>query len=192
MRHDEPWLPDGERPTEIEDAPEIEDQKNSDNGHEADVDEDIVKSLPEEKFTVRDEDTANWLVRKIVESRLHAQRVAAWSEREQRRCQLIEERLLFLFGNDLRLWTTTELGRLKGKRKSIDLPDGRVGYRHEAERFVVENEALVVQWAQSSCPDVLKMVPHLSRTALKAHIETTGELPKGVRIEPSNERFFIR
>ena len=40
-----------------------------------------------EKFRVADEDSANWLIKKIVEARQYAARVKAWADREVRRAR---------------------------------------------------------------------------------------------------------
>src|SRR3954451_20298490 len=40
-----------------------------------------------DQFRVHDDDSANWLIRKIIECRAYAERCADWAEREQRRAK---------------------------------------------------------------------------------------------------------
>ena len=158
---------------------------------EAEADEEVKRSIPE-GFQIDSPEKVSWLLRRINNARRYRERVKNWAAAETRRADREEEQLLFLFGNALRLWVTCELGRLKGRRKSLDLPGGCVGYRRESEKVVIEDEAAVIEWATSACPQAVVMVPRLSWTVLKAHIATTGECPPtGLRIEPAAEKFFI-
>src|SRR4051812_12532619 len=79
-------------------------------------------SEPIEAFVLDDEKKVNWVVRKIVEARAYRQRVKRWAEHEQHGAEAEEERLLFLFGNQLEMWAATEIAKLNGRRKSLHLP----------------------------------------------------------------------
>ena len=144
-------------------------------------------------FVIDNEDRANWLIRKIVELRAYHERVAAWAAREQSRAFHDEEWLMRRFGPELRAWAAVQIAAFKGRRKSINLPAGTVGFRHSAARLIVDHDSDVIAWAKTNCPDAITTVEKLSRAALKEHFEQTGELPScGAHIDPESEDFYVR
>lgn len=157
---------------------------------DAEVDVEVLKVVPEQ-FCIEDEKTANWLVRKVIEARQYAQRVKLWAELEQRRAEREEETLLFLFGRQLQTWVRGHIAN--GRKKSMNLPSGTVGFRKVNASLQVDDEHAVLVWAKANCPKAVVTVEKLSRTELKAHFEQTGEVPDvGVRLEPERESFSIR
>src|SRR4051812_10376686 len=94
----------------------------------AEQDSEILSTIPKE-FRIDCEDHANWLIRKISDARQYAARVKEWAEQELRRAQREEQTLLFLFGRQIESWTECEIAKLKGRRKSLALPAGIVGFR---------------------------------------------------------------
>ena len=46
-------------------------------------------------------------------------------------CEREEKTLMFLFGRQIEDWAKAEIEKLRGRRKSINLPGGTVGFRHE-------------------------------------------------------------
>lgn len=93
-----------------------------------DADQTIEYGVPE-RFDVRDEASANWVVRKIVEAKAYAQRVASWAEQEKLRAQRQEEFFMQRYGSQLRHWVQQQIAERGGKRKCLDLPAGRAGFR---------------------------------------------------------------
>lgn len=81
---------------------------------------------------------------------------------------------------------------LHGRRKTIYLPGGSVGFRHMTAKLVVDDETLVIPWAQQNCPDAVQTVTHLSRSVLAQLFKVTGEIPPaGVHVEPEREMFHV-
>jgi phage host-nuclease inhibitor protein Gam len=159
---------------------------------DAETDLAILKSIPHQ-FCIEDEKTANWLVRRVQSARQYAQRVKEWSEHEMRRAEREETTLMFLFGRQIERWTKTEVSKLKGKRKSINLPSGAVGFRTLASRLVIDDETVVLKWAKFHLPSAVVITEKLSKSVVNEHAEKVGEIPdSGVHIEPSSEKFFIR
>jgi Bacteriophage Mu Gam like protein len=158
--------------------------------------DDVPNDIPSEHhaavFVVDDERKANWLVKRIGEARAYRERVKQWAADETARSQRDEERLLYLYGGQLREWATTEITKLQGRRKSIHLPGGQVGFRHEQPKLVVIDEAAAIEWARLNCPEAIQIVEKFSRNALKAHFDETGEIPPAVKFLPAHEGFFIR
>src|SRR5689334_1388550 len=75
-----------------------------------------------ESFAVRDEATANWVVRKIVEARAYGERVKAYAERELKRAKRQEEFFLNQYGRGLEEWARQRIGEQGGRLKQVRLP----------------------------------------------------------------------
>src|SRR4051812_35292286 len=98
--------------------------------HESDaqVDVEVLRAVPRE-FAIVDETSANWLIRKIVAARQYSEHVKAFAEMERRRAEREEQCLLFVYGKQLQEWAKSEIEKTRGRRKSINLPAGAVGFR---------------------------------------------------------------
>lgn len=146
-----------------------------------------------EQFQVVDSSSANWLVRRIMECRLYRDRVDAWAAKEKRRSMQEEEFFFWKFGGELRTWATIEIAKFKGRRKSINLPGGTIGYRREGGRLVIDNETSVLAWARQQCPAAVKTTETIVRSVLSEHLQTTGELPPaGAQMEPEHDKFYVK
>lgn len=159
---------------------------------DAEVDLEVLKSVPKE-FCIDSQERANWLVRKIVAARDYSERVRTWSEQEQRRAAREEQTLMFLFGRQIETWARAEIGKSNGRRKSMNLPAGSIGFRTLAPRLVIDDESVVLDWAKRNLPDAVVVTEKLSRSVIKEHAEKVGEIPdSGVHNEAASERFYIR
>jgi len=161
---------------------------------DAEVDIEVTKAVPQ-AFEINSEATANWLVRKIVSARQYAARVREWAEQEQRRAAREERTLMFLFGMKFVRWAKGEVERLGGRKKSLAMPAGQIGFTKFSAALQVDDEHAVLAWARSSCPSavVVRTSTTLSKTELKVHFERTGEVPPdGAHVQPAGERFYVR
>ena len=154
-------------------------------------DKEMEAQVPD-RFTVHDEQTANWVVRRVVEARGYAQRVKEWAEAEQRRARREEDFFLGRFGVDINRWLNAELSKRGGKAKSINLPAGRVGLRHRGAKIEVIDPDAVMDWARANCPEAIKQSESLLKTPLNEHFESTGELPAGTTLESERTDLYIR
>ena len=146
-----------------------------------------------ESFQIDNDGKANWLVRKIVELRAYRDRVDQWAASEKARAMHEEDFLMMRFGGQLRDWAAGQIAAFKGRRKSLGLPAGTVGFRRSPARLVVDDDASVIEWAKKSCPEAVEIVQKLSRSILKDYFERTGDMPTtGAHVQPENEDFFIR
>jgi hypothetical protein len=160
---------------------------------EPDADVDVPEPDAPEHFRVHDDATANWVVRQIVERRAYARRCAEWCDREQARAKHEEDFFLFRFGPQLMDFARRKIAEQGGRRKSTGLPAGTVGFRSEASKLVVDDEASVIEWAKANLPQAVSIVERLSKSELNQHLEATGEVPgRGAHIEPAREKFFIK
>ncbi len=159
----------------------------------SDADPDLTQSAAPDTFAVNDDDSANWLVRRIIEARNYSARCAEWCEREQARAARTEQFFLWRYGPQLVRWLESRIAEDGGRRKSVNLPAGTVGFRSEPAKVVIDDEGAVVAWCKEHKPDLVQMVERLSKSGLNAYIKQTGELPeKGVRIESEREKFYVK
>lgn len=146
-----------------------------------------------EAFSVCDESSANWLVRRIVEARAYAERVTTWAEREKRRARREEEFFMHAYGRQLEDWAAGRIALLGGRRKSLNLPAGSVGFRTAGPRLVVDDEPAVMNWARRNCPDAVVTIERLSKSALNQRFKTSGEIPEqGAHLEDAHQTFYVK
>jgi hypothetical protein len=156
------------------------------------VDLEILKSVPK-KFCIDSEAAANWLVRRVLESRAYADHVRDFGQRELHRAHREEATLMFLFGRQIERWTKDEIEKFKGRRKSLVLPAGVVGFRRQASRLVIDDDLAVMGWARKNLPDAIQTVEKLVRSIVTDNFVNTGEMPDvGVHIEAEKEVFSIK
>src|SRR4051794_18651588 len=108
-----------------------------------------------EGFHVHDMATANWVLRRITEAAAYRQHVKQWADLEIRRADREEEWFRHRFGIQLAEWARDEIANLRGRRKSIALPAGVVGFRTVAPKLVVDDEAAVLAWAHVHFPEAV-------------------------------------
>jgi hypothetical protein len=141
-------------------------------------------------FHVTDEASANWAVRKIVEARAYQARIKDWAEKETRRVEREEDFLLKRFGDELERWARKQL---KGKRKCVALPAGRLGFRSANAKLAIDDKDACLKWAKKHCPDAVVVIERLSKSQLNKRFKQDGEIPEvGAHVEPARETFYVR
>jgi hypothetical protein len=151
-----------------------------------------VEPVVEPGFRVTNEAAASWVVRHVVAARDRAERAKAWAAREVAQAERDEAFFMARFGGELEDWLRSVLDT---KRKSIDLPAGRVGVRTSPARLVVTDEEKALAWARSHQPSAVVAVPaseHLSRQDLILKFKQTGEIPDGADLQPVSASLYIR
>lgn len=155
-------------------------------------DEDIETPAVPEGFSIHDAPTANWLVKKVQQSRAYRKRVEQWAAREIRRADNEERFFLGHYGQQLEMWVRHQLAGLNGRRKSINLPAGCVGYRTEPPRLLVKDEQGLLAWCASNLPAAVVVERHVLKSVVKDHVGATGEVPTGAEVVEGGERFYIK
>ena len=168
-------------------------------------------------FAVTDSESANWVVRKVVEARLYATRVEAWAAAEIRRAENEERYFLDRYGPQLERWVRQELAARGGRARSFRLPAGQLGFRSISASFRTADVGVLASWCRQHLPRALRLridAQGTSAAHLRAlladhdlqlaaedgviaadvnrHIEQTGELPPGVVAVGAEQRFFVR
>ncbi len=157
-------------------------------------DEDLQVILPEpaDGFHIDNDEKANWLVKKIVGTYVMEERAQQWSEKEKRRACREREFFFRRFGNELEQWLQQKLQAENGRRKSIALPAGVVGYRTESARMQIIDEAKLLDWCRRALPDAVKVSETVLRSAVADHIRATGEVPGGAELGGGGQRFYVK
>ncbi len=145
---------------------------------------------PPESFAVTDGVSANWAVRKIIEARAYAKHVKEWAGGELRRAEREEEFFLHAYGRQLEDWARAEI--TKGRRKSVKLPAGTLGFRTEPPKLDVMDETKLIAWCLTTLPTALRIETHIFKQHVKDHFTITGECPDGASISGGGQRFYVR
>jgi phage host-nuclease inhibitor protein Gam len=146
-----------------------------------------------EAFHIHNADTANWVVRRLAAAVAYEARVKAWADAEIRRAEREAEWFRRRFGAELEAWTREEIHKFKGRKKSIHLPAGTVGFRRLGPKLVIDDAAAVLAWAKVHHPKAIVMLPKLDKAMLNKLFEEAAEVPDaGAHVEPEGEKFFVR
>ena len=177
--------------------------------------ENMEPEIPQD-FDVRDEGSANWLVRKVVDARSYAERVQNWAALEIRRSENDERFLMHRYGTHLETWAREKLSASANRRRTIALPGGTVGFRTIAMRLSIVDETALLGWCGANLPSasvaevratggeaarlrdwVRQNCPSAAiklgvvKSVLDDHFRQSGECPSGTECV-MGEKFFIR
>lgn len=156
------------------------------------VEPDVVVDECDGAFQVRDEQTANWVLRKLVEQRLYRERVRKWAEAEIVRSERQEAFLLRRFGLELEAWTRAQIAMQYGNRRSIDLPAGRLGVRQEPPKLVVMDQEKLLRGCRTHLPAAIQVKEDLLKTEIHQHMKSSGEIPDGAELGGGQDRFYFK
>lgn len=144
----------------------------------------------EGKAQVTTEAEANLIVRAFTEIDAQAERLRAQLDARMRRIERKRKSLEYLFENALAQWTADNLS---GKRKSIVLADGTVGYRTIAARTVTESDATLREWGKVHLPQSINWdrAPLLV-SVVQSWEAKEGQLAPGRIAQEAEQRFYIK
>jgi len=106
-------------------------------------------------------------------------RVEAWRDKEMAK---IDRRRAWLSGSlQAFLWSS--------KAKSIKFPAGTLKRTMGRERVTVEDEEAFIERHRGT--ELVRVKEEVAKSAISAHIKTTGEVPEGVELEGAEDTFSI-
>lgn len=143
-------------------------------------------------FHVTDERSANWVVRRVVEARRYADRVRAWAAAEIRRAEREERFFLHRFGRELEDWCRGRIASDGGRRRSVNLPGGVVGFRRAPAGLDVVDEGKLLAWCRMHLRGAVVVRESVAKTAIVEHVEGTGEVPDGLAVRAAGDRFYVK
>ena len=152
---------------------------------------DVAVDAPD-GFSVRDANSANWLVRKINDARAYARHVEQWAAAELRRAQREEQFLLHRYGHQLENWAQSQINQRHDGRKSVFLPAGCIGFRTAPASLMVQDEETLLSWCKKNLADAVKTQETVLRGVVLDHLRATGEVADGAEVCGGDERFFVR
>ena len=77
-----------------------------------------------------------------------------------------------------------------GKRKSVRLYSGVLGYRQKPAALQVTDPAAALEWARVNLPEVVAET--LDKKVLSEKLLDTGEAPDFARLLPAEDVFYIK
>jgi hypothetical protein len=141
-------------------------------------------------FEIKDTNSANSIVRKIVEARAYARRVKRWAATELRRAERDEQLFLRNYGRQLEDWARAELAKDR-RRKCLRLPAGTLSYRIEPKKLQPKDDEKLMAWCRRYLPSALVDRTLIVRDVLTKYVQKTGRCPDGGVIMGGKQGFYI-
>lgn len=136
---------------------------------------------------------AAWLTSRIQHHRAEAERIKAVLRREQERHERAEAGLLAAFGADLEAFARQAIEADGGKRQKHVLPNGvALAFRKLPDGLQVDDEEAALAWATDSCTEAIRLTRSLNKTALRAWMTETGEIPAGCTPLRDRVGFYVQ
>jgi phage host-nuclease inhibitor protein Gam len=133
-------------------------------------------------------DKADWVLGKIADARARAARIRENMELMAREADREAEGLHWRFGAALQTFLRAELEG--GKKKSLRLPNGVLGYRTKPAGVSVTDPAAALAWARENLPGAV--LEALDKKALTEALLATGEALPFAALNAAEETFYIR
>lgn len=148
-----------------------------------------------ERFTIDDDEKAQWAVGKLNAIDEEIQRVKAQAETMLKRLERDRADFLERFEDDLRAWLTTKLEG--GTKRSVDLLTGRIGFRKKPGGLKVVDKDAAFDWCIKNAPPDLDLIREtvtysVDKEQLKALHASTGEIPSGCEVAEDSDTLYVR
>lgn len=141
-----------------------------------------------EVFTPDTAEKVDWVLGKIADHRARANRIRMNADTMAKQAEAEADALEWRFGPALQAFAREQL--TGGKRKSLTLFHGTLGFRTVPAGVVVGNEAGALAWAKDNLPGAV--VERLDKAALTKALLSTGEAMDFAAFTPEDQRFFIK
>ncbi|MCK9569981.1 host-nuclease inhibitor Gam family protein, partial [Candidatus Pacearchaeota archaeon] len=100
-----------------------------------------------------------------------------------------EDQTIEYMSAKLEPWIKTAIeGR---KKRSIDLPFGRAGFKATPGRMEYKDAVAVVAYAEARTPSIVEIKKSVPKAAMKKLIEATGEVPDCVELIDGEDKFYV-
>lgn len=140
------------------------------------------------EFVPTDAAGVDWVLKKCAAARAEAALIRTNAELMARECERRAEHLEWKYGANLQTWLRAELEG--GKRKSVRLLHGVVGYRQKPAGVCVTNPAAALSWAKEHLPAAV--AERLDKAVLAETLLVNGEPMDWAQIVPAEEQFYIK
>lgn len=139
-------------------------------------------------FVPTDEGGVNWVLGKMADARARAARIRENAELMARAEERKADALEWKYGAALQTFLRAEIAG--GKKKSVRLYNGVLGYRMRPAGVSVTDPAAALSWAQENLPAAVTL--SLDKKALADALLATGEALDFARLNPAEEVFYIK
>ncbi len=153
-------------------------------GNEAFQPEGTTEAAP---FVPDTAEKVDWVLGRIADHRTRAARIRENAELMAKDADREAEGLLWQFGLALQAFAREQL---TGKKKSLRLFHGVIGYRTKPAGVTVGNEAEAIAWAKQNLP--LAVTERLDKKALTEALLSTGEAVDFATMQQAEEVFYIK
>jgi len=138
-------------------------------------------------FTPDTADKVDWVLGKMADARARAARIRENAEKMARACDAEAEALEWRFGPALQAFARREL---TGKKKSLRLFHGVIGYRTRPAGVSFTDPAAALAHAKAFLPEAVTET--LDRKALASALLETGEAVDWASFTPEEQTFYIK
>jgi phage host-nuclease inhibitor protein Gam len=90
----------------------------------------------------------------------------------------------------LRPWAELEVAK-QGKRKSVELLGGTVGFRQSPARLDVTDPVAAVSALEAAHPECVRIKKEVDKVATRKLVESTGEIFEGMAMVPGAVNFYV-
>ena len=141
-----------------------------------------------EEFIPTDAAGVDWVLRKMADARTRASRIRENAEKMARAEERDAEFLEWHYGAALQAYVRAELAG--GKKRSVRLYHGQLGFRTKPAGVCVTNPAAALAWAKEHLPAAV--AEKLDKAALAEKLLETGEAPDFAQLVPAEDIFYIK
>jgi phage host-nuclease inhibitor protein Gam len=167
---------------------------------------DDQEEVNNESFTVEDEESANWVLRKIRTIQEKKQSNVSLAEAEVAKIDTWLESVNGKADRDLEYFeglVTTYAGNLRAtdlKFKSLKLPNGKIGFRKQQPKWEYDNPKVIESLKNIHAEDLIRIKEEPDKTAIKkqfavengkVYCPLTGELIEGITVIELPDSFKI-
>lgn len=167
---------------------------------------DKQESIDNEGFTINDENKANWALRKIKQmkdtieknnalAQAEIDKIEDWRERENEKSQTSID-----YFQSLLAQYALEQRERDPKFKSLNLPNGRIGFRKRQPKWIYDNDKVIETLEKANLSDFIRVTKAPSKADIKKAFEVagdkvvnpdTGEVLEGITVEQQDDNFSV-
>lgn len=168
---------------------------------------DKQEKVEDERFTVDDDQKANWVLRKIKQLQDEIKRNNDLADAEIHKIEKWREQENEKANNSIEYFQglLAEYAMNKRKKdpdlKTINLPNGRFGFRKRQPKWKYDNDKVIQSLKQSNMTDLIRVKEEPNKAEIKKRFEVigdkvvnaeTGEIIEGITVEEQSETFNVR
>lgn len=130
-----------------------------------------------------------WYLGELTKIDAMAERIREQSARMLAQLETHRRALAFRYGAEFRAQVEADLAAQRGRKKSVDYPTGRAGFRQKPGKLTITDAKALSEWCAEHCMEAMEL--KIARTTpIREHYERTGELPPGCVYTHPGDEFY--